>query len=82
MKSIAKSLNNRGFSAEQKIFLKSLRDENGQLSTLKMEQNIWKNLNRFFQIFSDNMTGETLIQNRKARASIEQSVVHVIAGIL
>ncbi|MFK4893523.1 helicase-related protein [Lactococcus petauri] len=81
-RAIAKSLNNRGFSAEQKIFLKNLRDENGQLSTLKMEQNIWKNLDRFMEIFSDNVTGETLIQNRKARASIEQSVVHVIAGIL
>lgn len=81
-RNIAKSLNNRGFSAEQKIFLKNLRDENGQLSTLKLEQNIWKNLNRFMEIFSDTVTSETLIQNRKARASVEHSVLQIIAGIL
>lgn len=81
-KTIATSLNTRGFNAEQNIFLKNLRDENGQLSTLKMEQNIWKNLKRFMEIFSDTETSELLNPERKSRASVEKSCIQVIAGIL
>lgn len=81
-RTIVESLSSRGFTSEQKLFLKNLRDENGQLGTLKMEQNIWNNLKRFMEIFSDNVASESLIQERKNKASDEQSDIHVIAGIL
>lgn len=84
-KAIADSLSNRGFTAEQQLFLKNLRDENGQLSTTKITKNIWKNLKRFVEVFTiENLN--TLMDEEyssvKGKANRDISKIEVIADIL
>lgn len=79
---VAESLSNRGFNPEQKLFLRNLRSEDGKLSTRKIEQNVWKNLQRFMEIFSDTEQIELLQGDVKSKANSGQSSIEVIAGIL
>ncbi|HEY0221206.1 MAG TPA: helicase-related protein [Lactovum miscens] len=79
---IAKSLNNQGFNAEQKLFLKNLQDQNGQLSTPKINQNIWRNLNRFIEVFGTTILGEIEFDNVRTRANLDLSELNILAGAI
>lgn len=84
-KSVAYSLSNRGFTAEQQLFLRNLRGENGQLSTSKITQNIWKNLKRFVEVFNIENIGKLMEEEHssvKSKVNNDTSKLEVIAGIL
>jgi hypothetical protein len=84
-KAVADSLINRGFTAEQLLFLRNLRDENGQLSTTKITQNIWKNLKRFIEVFTIESLSALIndeYSSVKSKANSDTSKIEIIAGIL
>ncbi|MFK4965910.1 helicase-related protein [Lactococcus garvieae] len=84
-KAVADSLSNRGFTAEQLLFLRNLRDENGQLSTTKITQNIWKNLKRFIEVFTIGSLSALINDEHssvKSKANSDTSKIEIIAGIL
>lgn len=84
-KAVTDSLSNRGFTAEQQLFLRNLRDENGQLSTSKITQNIWKNLKRFVEVFNIENIGKLMEEEHssvKSKANNDTSKLEIIAGIL
>lgn len=82
-KEIATTLNSRGFNSEQQLFLKNLRGENGKVSTTKISENIWKNLNRFIEVFEVRNTLKNEIhEDRNSKANSGTSDLRVISGIM
>ena len=84
-KIIADSLSNRGFNPEQQLFLKNLKDESGRLSTSRVTQNIWKNLNRFVEVFAlKNLIGQETNKPLaiKNKANNNRSELEVLAGVI
>ena len=82
-KDIAQSLNQRGFNSEQKMFLRNLKNTDGNISTLKVSENIWQNLKRFIEVFKIESTNFAEINSsQKNRANINYSQIEVISGIL
>ncbi|EHI74847.1 Superfamily II DNA/RNA helicase [Streptococcus criceti] len=82
---IVHSLDQMGFNSEQQMFLRNLKDNEGKLSTFKINENIWKNLGRFIDVFSEsthNAENIVLEKNTNNRANTKRSTLEVIAGVL
>ena len=80
---IVDSLGNRGYSKEQTAFLNLLKDPNGKISTSKVSESIWNNLNRFVTLF-DTESLELIDNNKELmkKANTENSELEVISGII
>ena len=80
---IVDSLSNRGFSKEQKQYLKLLMDSDGKISTKKVQENVWNNLNRFVELFDGEMPGLENSGNDYARkANSEFSKLKMISALI
>mgnify|MGYP002592171173 CR=1 FL=1 len=80
---IVDSLGNRGYNNEQRAFLKLLKDQDGKISTNKINESIWKNLSRFVTLF--NTESLELVDNNKEplrKANVENSSLEIIAGTI
>ncbi|MST79253.1 DNA helicase [Lactobacillus equicursoris] len=80
---IVDSLSNRGFSKEQKQYLQLLTDSDGKISSRRVQENVWNNLNRFVELFEREMLASESVGNDYARkANAECSKLKVIAGLI
>ncbi|MDW5564558.1 helicase-related protein [Streptococcus mutans] len=81
---IVQSLNQKGFNSEQQVFLRNLRDTEGNLSTLKIHENIWSNLKRFVEVFGNDSIYEEkfAFEQSKNKANPQHSHLNIISGVL
>lgn len=80
---IVESLSSRGFSKEQKQYLQLLMDPDGKISTRRVQENIWNNLNRFVELFDAEMLDLESSGNDYARkANDEFSKLKVVSGLI
>lgn len=78
---IVKSLINRGFTGEQKQFLRNLTT-NGYLDNGKVYQNVWQNLHRFVTLFaieSETIVNDTTLMDK---INLEKTSLNIISAIL
>lgn len=81
---IVKTFNKRGFNKEQLAFLQNLKDFNGKLSSKKLSENVWNNLQRFMEIFQNKKLENEfgLSKQLNNRANIDYSQLEIISAIL
>ncbi|HEL9634640.1 TPA: DNA helicase [Streptococcus suis] len=81
---IVKSFNNRGFNKEQLTFLQNLKDSNGKMSSKKLSESIWNNLQRFVEIFKNTNSDYDLDISKRSsnKANKQTSQIEILSAIL
>ena len=66
------------------VLLDVYKRQEGNLSTLKIHENIWNNLKRFVEVFGNKSVYEDkfIFEQSKNRANSQHSHLNIICGVL
>lgn len=78
---IVRTLTKRGFNRTQKNFLQSLRNTQGTLDSKKIITNVWENIPRFIEIFTDDQI-ENMDVTSEQLSDIKNSNLKLLGGIV